>query len=97
MPLTLVVMWLTPSGISLANPKSATSGSKLESRRTLLAFMSLWIMWGVTSWCKYLCHRSNMLEEVGFHNYISLQKKNYTCSSYISFIYAVIILYTSVS
>ncbi|KAG6549188.1 hypothetical protein Mapa_009174 [Marchantia paleacea] len=40
--------------MSLANPKSATCASKLESRSTLLAFTSLCMMCGVAKWCKYL-------------------------------------------
>jgi hypothetical protein len=42
----------------LASPKSAILASRLRSRRTLLALMSLWMILGVTSKCKYASPRA---------------------------------------
>lgn len=50
-PATRVLTWVTLSGKSFASPKSPILGSKLPSRSTLLAFMSLWTICGsASSW-----------------------------------------------
>lgn len=52
-PAMTVLIWLLSSWKDLANPKSAICARNLESKRILLAFMSLWtILVFVFSWRK---------------------------------------------
>lgn len=52
-PITLVVMWLSPASKSLANPKSETFALNSSSIKMLLDFMSLWTTFGSIASCKY--------------------------------------------
>jgi len=48
-PATRVLTWVAFAGISFARPKSEILGVRSLSRRILLAFISLWMMGGLTS------------------------------------------------
>lgn len=67
-PAMAVVKWVCSSGQSFASPKSEILASRLASRRMLLALMSLWMMRGAISSCRYARPRAvptAMLKRVG--------------------------------